>query len=322
MNKSTLIWIFFVVLLGTLVFADTQQTGIATFNVIFTGAAVDITKTDSPDPVLSGGTLTYFLLVNVTGNASNVTVVETYPGNIVFNSSMPAPSSGNDTWDLGNLTNTTFQINITVNVSPFFVGFLVNNVTVFFNQPNGSLESSNDTEVTTVISPTPPTSGGQGGGSNPAGGCGVPTTVQRRVGGDLVTFYTCCTNADCYRVWRLNDAVCASRPEVLAAKVCVPAAHLQMPVLARGVCPVERMCAQQCCDFGEVCYSGRCVIPRSPEVLVPAEPQGDGFIILGVQELSFLWLLLLIILAILLLVILAILASIYSKDAKKKKRKK
>lgn len=333
MNTSTRIWMFVVVVIAAGIFVmfsplpgptglDTFQIGTATFNVIFTGTVVEIEKTDFPDPVLSGGTLNYSIIVNVTGNASNVTVVDVYPGDISFVSSMPPPSSGNDTWNLGNLTNTTFIINITVTVSPTFTGFLINNATVFFNQPNGSFENASTLEITTVISPTPPPpSGGQGGGSSAgAGFCPPFNAIQRKVGGQTVTFYTCCVDADCGRIWGLGGYVCGSSNAMLAAPVCVPSG--KEPVYAQGTCPVARTCGTLCCDVGQVCSSGRCIIPRQPELLVPAQPpSNDGFIILGMRETSMLWILLLIILAIVLLIILAILASL-GKGKKKKHRKK
>lgn len=332
MNTSTRIWMFVFVLIVAGIVAlfvqprgptglDTFQIGTATFNVIFTGTVVDIDKTDFPDPVLSGGTLNYSIIVNITGNASNVTVVDVYPGDISFVSSMPPPSSGNDTWDLGNLTNTTFQINITVTVSPTFTGFLINNATVFFNQPNGSFENASTLEVTTVISPTPPPSGGSGGGSSGGAGLCPPfNAIQRKFNGQTVTFYTCCADPDCERIWGLVGYVCGSSNAMLAAPVCVPSG--KEPVYAQGTCPVSRTCGTFCCDVGQQCSNGRCIIPRQPELLVPAQPQvEEGFVILGMRETSILWMLLLIILAIVLLIILAILASL-GKDRKKKKRKK
>jgi hypothetical protein len=302
---------------------DTFQIGTATFNVLFTGVTVDITKTDFPDPVLSGGTLNYSILVSISGNSSNVTVVDIYPGNIDFASSAPPPSIGNNTWDLGNLTNTSFQINITVTVSPAFTGFLINNATAFFNQPNGSFENVSIIEVTTVVSPAPPPpSGGQGGGtSSGAGFCPPFNAIQRKINGQTVTFYTCCVDADCGRIWGLSGYVCGSSNAMLAAPVCVPSPESEAPVYAEGMCPVARTCGALCCDVGKVCANGKCAIPRQQELLMPAQPPSEGsFIILGVQETSILWLLLLIILAIVLLIILAILASL-GKERTKKRRK-
>jgi uncharacterized repeat protein (TIGR01451 family) len=59
-----------------------------------------IEKTSNPDPVPAGGTLNYSISVNNTGNATatNVTVTETYDGNVTFVSAVPAPSQRNDTW--------------------------------------------------------------------------------------------------------------------------------------------------------------------------------------------------------------------------------
>ncbi len=114
-----------------------------------------ITKTDNPDPIDSGGTLSYQILVNNTGDdtAFNVTVIEIYPANVTFNGSTPPPTSGNNTWLLGNLEpNQSTTINITVNVSSAMTsGFL--NDTVFANASNfvGTNQTVNDSELTTVI---------------------------------------------------------------------------------------------------------------------------------------------------------------------------
>jgi uncharacterized repeat protein (TIGR01451 family) len=57
---------------------------------------LSIKKSDNPDPVLAGGTLNYSIRVNNTGSvtATNVTMTETYDGNVAFASAVPAPSSG------------------------------------------------------------------------------------------------------------------------------------------------------------------------------------------------------------------------------------
>lgn len=107
---------------------------------------------------------------------------------------------------------------------------------------------------------------------------------------------------------------------MLAAPVCVPGPESDAPVYAQGTCPVARTCGTLCCDVGQSCSNGRCIIPRQPELLVPAQPQvEEGFVILGVRETSILWMLLLIILAIVLLIILAILASLGKEKEKTQK---
>jgi uncharacterized repeat protein (TIGR01451 family) len=79
-----------------------------------------INKTGVPDPVSPGGTLDYTIAVNNTGNATatNVTVMETYDKNVTFVAAVPAPSSGDDTWQFATLNvSETRWINISVSVN-------------------------------------------------------------------------------------------------------------------------------------------------------------------------------------------------------------
>jgi hypothetical protein len=223
---------------------------------------------------------------------------------------------------LGNITNSTFLIDIMVAVSPSFTGFIVNNATVYFSQPNGTVENVSALAITTIISPSPPPIGGSGGGSaSGAGLCPPFNAIQRKVNGQTVTFYTCCVDSDCARVWGLGGYVCGSSQAMLAAPVCIPAPPESL-AYSDGVCPVQRTCGTLCCAIGQVCTNGRCVITRQPEILVPFVPKAEeGYVILGVQETSVLWLLLLIILAIILLIMLAILASL-GNEKKKRLHKK
>jgi len=116
------------------------------------GVNVTLSKTDSPDPVGAGQQLTYTINFSVTnGSAFNVTINETYPSGVVFNSSNPSPTVGNTSWDAGNLTaNQTYQINITVNVSSNTTGTLTNIVNVTYANSSGSQFLINVTENTTV----------------------------------------------------------------------------------------------------------------------------------------------------------------------------
>jgi uncharacterized repeat protein (TIGR01451 family) len=113
---------------------------------------LEINKTDNPDPVLAGGTLNYSISVNNTGNATatNVTVMETYDGNVTFVSAVPAPSPGDDTWQFPTLNvSETRWINISV-----IVNASAPNGTVLHNIVNVSCAegvSDTDTENTTVF---------------------------------------------------------------------------------------------------------------------------------------------------------------------------
>ncbi|MCI0549744.1 MAG: DUF11 domain-containing protein, partial [Anaerolineae bacterium] len=119
-----------------------------------------ITKVDFPDPVGSGSTLSYQILLNNTGDdtAFNVTVIEIYPFNVTFNGSSPAPSAGNNTFSLGNLEpNQTTTVNITVNVSPAMTAGTLNN-TAFANASNliGVNQTVNASTLTSIAEFIPP----------------------------------------------------------------------------------------------------------------------------------------------------------------------
>jgi len=143
------------------------------------GINLTITKTDNPDPVAPGAQLNYTITINVTsGTAINVTVNETYPAGVAFDSSSPAPSSGDNIFSLENLTGPTVaQINITVNVSSGASGTLINSINVTYQNSTGDNLSAIVTETTTVAS-TPSGSSGSGGGSGGSGGIICPPLCQ------------------------------------------------------------------------------------------------------------------------------------------------
>ena len=114
--------------------------------------ALEITKTDNPDPVPAGGTLNYSISVNNTGNATatNVTVMETYDGNVTFVTAVPAPSPGNDTWKFTLLNASgTRRINISVTVNASVLNGTVLHNIVNVTCDEGVMDS--DTENTTVF---------------------------------------------------------------------------------------------------------------------------------------------------------------------------
>jgi uncharacterized repeat protein (TIGR01451 family) len=117
-----------------------------------TGVNLEINKTGVPDPVSPGGTLNYSISVNNTGNATatNVSVMETYDGNVTFVSAVPAPSPGNDTWIFATLkASETRWINISVSVNAS-----VPNGTVLHNAVNVTCDegvTDSDTVDTTVL---------------------------------------------------------------------------------------------------------------------------------------------------------------------------
>ncbi|MEM4531105.1 MAG: PKD domain-containing protein, partial [Thermofilaceae archaeon] len=117
------------------------------------GADVRITKTDSPDPVVAGSQLTYTLVITNEGPcpAQNVVVTEAYPAGFTYGSASPAPTSGNNVWNLGTLAPSEEKtITITGTVSPSASGTLTNSVSVTSGTPDPTLGNNSDTEETAV----------------------------------------------------------------------------------------------------------------------------------------------------------------------------
>ncbi|MCD6572900.1 MAG: hypothetical protein J7K95_02245, partial [Thermoplasmata archaeon] len=65
-----------------------------------------INKSDSPDPIAFGNTLTYFITIknDGDGDAHNVVVVEHYDDDFIFDNATPSPDNGtNNIWSIGTL---------------------------------------------------------------------------------------------------------------------------------------------------------------------------------------------------------------------------
>ena len=115
------------------------------------GPVLSIEKSDDPDPLREWRHINYFIFVNNTGyaNATNVTVVETYDENVIFNSADPAPSEGNDTWIFPTLAvNETIRIEISVDPYSQIPVFTILHNTVNVTCDEGVTDS--DTEDTTA----------------------------------------------------------------------------------------------------------------------------------------------------------------------------
>jgi len=167
----------------------TEGTTVLAPPVLTNFSNLSITKTDTPDPVDDGSQITYTITVTSSGNgtAYNVTVNDTYPAGVVFNSGQPAPLAGtNNTFVLGNLTNgSSVVVNITVNVSTGLGDgtVLTNNATASFqNDTSQVFQNVTASTTTTVANPPPGGTGGSGGG----GGGGVSTT--RTMNTDTATY--------------------------------------------------------------------------------------------------------------------------------------
>jgi uncharacterized repeat protein (TIGR01451 family) len=70
-----------------------------------TAPVLEVTKTDTPDPVQPGAALSYQVIVKNTGTATatGIVVTETYPTEFAFGSATPAPTTGDNVWTLADL---------------------------------------------------------------------------------------------------------------------------------------------------------------------------------------------------------------------------
>jgi uncharacterized repeat protein (TIGR01451 family) len=133
-----------------------------------------ITKTDSPDPVSSGGTLTYTVVVTNSGPdaSTGATITDALPAGVTFSSASPGcvNSSGTVTCTVGALANggsQSFTITTTVTASS---GTLSNTATIVANESDPVPANNSSTATTSVgvtnlgitktDSPDPVSSGG------------------------------------------------------------------------------------------------------------------------------------------------------------------
>ncbi|MBW2996158.1 right-handed parallel beta-helix repeat-containing protein, partial [Candidatus Woesearchaeota archaeon] len=117
---------------------------------------ITVTKTDNPDPVNNDSLLNYTITLDITGNATNVTVTELYDPNVTYQSASPAPNVSNNIWQLGNLTAGTYTINITVRANiTAGTTILTNYVNVTYYNATGSelyTEANETTSISSVFS--------------------------------------------------------------------------------------------------------------------------------------------------------------------------
>jgi uncharacterized repeat protein (TIGR01451 family) len=138
---------------------------IGAFEFVPPGADLAITKSASPNPVLSGNRLTYTLTVSNNGpqDATGITVTDPLPNSAHFNSvtssqgtcvrsttTNPLPKAGTVTCSLGNLANGA-SARITIIVTPTTPGTLTNTARVGGNETDPNPGNNNATATTTVI---------------------------------------------------------------------------------------------------------------------------------------------------------------------------
>jgi len=128
-------------------------------------ADLDLTKTDSVDPVSVGSAFEYNLTVTNNGpdDASNVTLIDTLPADVDWQSATPSqgscvhsgePLGGTVTCTLGTITNganATIDIGV---VAPNTTGVINNSATVSADEPDPDTSDNTAAEDTTVIDPS------------------------------------------------------------------------------------------------------------------------------------------------------------------------
>jgi uncharacterized repeat protein (TIGR01451 family) len=138
-------------------------------------STITVTKTGTPNPVGINTWLNYTITVSASGNGTsfNVTVNDTYPSQLIFDSAQPTPLAGtNNSWILGNLTpGTIIKINITMNVTSLADGtVLTNTVNTTYQNETNIVPSILTTFSMTVSNPPGPQPGGSNGGGGGGGG--------------------------------------------------------------------------------------------------------------------------------------------------------
>jgi uncharacterized repeat protein (TIGR01451 family) len=119
-------------------------------------ADLSLTKSDSPDPVAPGASLTYTIRVTNHGpsTSSSMTVTDTLPSQMGFVSASPgcAHAAGTVTCTLGSLAPSAFvDATIQVTVSPAATGALSNTASVTGGTPDPAAANNTDTEPTTLL---------------------------------------------------------------------------------------------------------------------------------------------------------------------------
>jgi uncharacterized repeat protein (TIGR01451 family) len=119
-------------------------------------ADLELTKTDNPDPVNVGDTLTYTLNVRNYGRsaASGVTLTDMLPPSVAYVSATPSQgtctqAAGTVTCDLGYIEAEAVAT-VTIAVTPLVAGTIVNQANVNANQADPRPQNNSDTENTTV----------------------------------------------------------------------------------------------------------------------------------------------------------------------------
>ena len=119
-------------------------------------ADLSLTKSDSPDPVLVGGTLTYTLTAHNSGpqDTTGVSLTDTLPNGVEFVSATPSQglcdeASGTVTCSLGALASGA-SATVTIDVTPQSAGSITNQASVTSDLPDPDAADASATATTTV----------------------------------------------------------------------------------------------------------------------------------------------------------------------------
>jgi uncharacterized repeat protein (TIGR01451 family) len=136
---------------------DNSATEETTVTAAAGSADLAVQKSDSPDPVTVGETLTYTVTVTNNGpdDASNVLVSDVLPGSVAFVSATPSQgscmqASGTVSCNLGTITNGG-NANVVIEVTPSQAGQLQNTASIDADEGDPDDNNNSDTETTTVV---------------------------------------------------------------------------------------------------------------------------------------------------------------------------
>jgi uncharacterized repeat protein (TIGR01451 family) len=117
---------------------------------------LSVTKADSSDPVVAGGTLTYTLTVTNNGpsEATGVTLADILPNTVTFGSATPSQGSCSKldstvTCSLGTLANGA-SVTVTMVVTPTRAGLITNAANVMGNEGDSNTANNLTTEYTNI----------------------------------------------------------------------------------------------------------------------------------------------------------------------------